>query len=330
MPHFPPPPELPRKAGLFRRVPPAIFPAVLGLLGLVASWRHAVAAFGLPSAAVEMASGMVTLVFLFCLVAYGAKVTLRPGAAAEDLRTLPGRTGIAALFIGMMVTAGLLADLSATVARVMLAAGFAGLAAVALAVLPGRLRGEDPAGPATPALHLVFVGFILAPGPAVSLAMGVGALPWLIWYCTLAAAFITFLTIPPLLTGAGAPPLRPLQVIHLAPPGFIAAGATATGQPLLAWAALAWASAVAVLLVVRIRWLTAGDFSGFWSAFTFPVTAFASALLLAYVETGFVPFRAAGGVLLVALTLYVPVIAAKILKLWAGGTLAAKTNASTA
>ena len=40
--------------------------------------------------------------------------------------------------------------------------------------------------------------------------------------------------------------------------------------------------------------------------------------------------RMAGGIVLVAATLYVPVIVYRVLKLWAGGGLAAKTNASTA
>ena len=83
-------------------------------------------------------------------------------------------------------------------------------------------------------------------------------------------------------------------------------------------------------LLVRARWMIAGGFSGFWSAFTFPATAFAGALMLYSQMSGIAALGIAGGIVLVAVTLYVPVIAYKILKLWAKGTLAVKTNASIA
>ena len=59
MSHFPPPPQIPPKVGLFRRVPPAIFPAILGLLGLVAVWRRATEVFGVPQPFVDLAPALV-------------------------------------------------------------------------------------------------------------------------------------------------------------------------------------------------------------------------------------------------------------------------------
>ena len=330
MTHFPPPPQLPARVGLFRRVPPAIFPAILGLLGLVATWRRAVEVFGIPAGIVEIAAGMVSLLFLYCLVAYGTKVILRPGVVLEDLKTLPGRTGLAALFIGLMVEAALLAPIGPGLAKAVLAVGIVGLLAIVFQVLPQRLRGTDTAGPITPAMHLVFVGFILVPGAAIPLGVGLRVMPWLIWYCLAAAVLITVLSIRPLLTGEGAPPLRPLQVIHLAPAGFVAGSALLTGQTLLAGVALCWAALLAAVFLVRLRWLTAGGFSGFWSAFTFPVTAFVGALLLGSEAFGMESLRIGGGLILVAATLYIPAIAYKVLKLWAKGMLAAKTNAAIA
>lgn len=330
MSHFPPPPELPPKVGLFRRVPPAVFPAVLGLLGLVSAWRHASLAFNLPIQPVDVATGMVTLLFLFCAVAYGAKFIFRPGSLRDDVRTLPGRTGVAALCLGLMVSAALLGKFSASLAVVFLLLGFAGLAALALFVLRQRLRGVDSAGPPTPALHLVFVGFILAPAAALPLGIATSLMPWLIWYCIAAAVLVFAFTLGPLLSGNAPVPLRPLQTIHLAPLAYVSMAAALTGQFGLSQVFLAAASIVAVILVLRARWLTAGEFSGFWSAFTFPVTAFAGALLSGYMTSGWEVLRVAGGIVLVAVTLYVPVIAFKVLKAWASGTLAAKTNASIA
>ena len=248
----------------------------------------------------------------------------------EDLRTLPGRTGLAALCIGLMVQAALFASVSQPAAQAALLLGFIGLSGIALFVLPKRLSGSDTAGPNTPAMHLVFVGFILVPGAALPLGLATGALPWLIWYCTAAALLITALTIGPLLTGEGPPPLRPLQTIQLAPPAFIVTGALMTGATTLGALALVWATLVALGLVLRAKWMTEGGFSGFWSAFTFPVAGFAGALLLSHQAFGWEILRIAAGVLLVAATLYIPVIAFKVLKLWATGMLAAKTNASIA
>ena len=330
MPHFPPPPKLPPQMARFQRVPPAIFPPVLGLLGLVSAWGHATRVFSLPTAPVELATGAVTLLFAFCTIAYISKLMHRPGVVVEDLRTLPGRTGLAAWCIAMIVQAALLAALSPVVAKVLIGIGGVSLLAIALFVLPLRLRGTDTAGPITPAMHLVFVGFILIPGAAMPVKMGTDAMPWLIWYCTAAGLFITALTIRPLLFGEGAPPLRPLQAIQLAPASFVAIGAMLTEQFAMAGFALAWATLVAVLLLFRLRWLMEGGFSGFWSAFTFPVTALAGACLLCSEAFGLDSFRVAGGVILVATTLYIPVIAYKILKLWSNGTLGAKTNAAIA
>lgn len=330
MSHFPPPPQIAPKVGLFRRVPPAIFPAILGLLGLVAVWRRATEVFGVPQPFVDLAAGMVTLLFLFCLAAYAVKFMYRPGVLAEDLKTLPGRTGLAALFIGLMVEAAVLAPMSPGIATSMLGLGVLGLFAIALQVLPQRLKGTDTAGPITPAMHLVFVGFILIPGAAIPLRVAEGALPWVIWYCALAAVPITLLSIRPLLTGEGQPPLRPLQVIHLAPAGFVATGAFMTGQPVFGTVALTWAFVLAALYLIRLRWLTEGEFSGFWSAFTFPVTAFAGALLAASQVLDLEALRYLGGIILVVATLYIPVIAYRVLKLWAKGVLAAKTNAAIA
>lgn len=330
MTYFPPPPELPPRVARFRRVPPAIFPAVLGLLGLVMAWRHAVRVFGLDPALVDMAAGMVTLLFLGCATAYAVKVALRPGVIVEDSRTLPGRTGVAALAVCTLVQAALLAGRSDELATIFLVLGTVGLLVLALLVLPKRLRGTDTAGPLTPAMHLVFVGFVLIPAAATPLDIAQEALHWVLSYCTLSALIVTTLTIRPLLTGDATPPLRPLQTIHLAPPAFLASGSVLIGMPDVAAYALAWAFLVAALLLVRVRWLTEGDFSGFWSAFTFPVTGFAGALLVVSEAHNSDALRIAGGIVLVAATLYIPLIAVRVLKLWASGTLAAKTNAAIA
>ena len=311
---------------------------MLGLLGLVLVWKGQTARVPGSAAFVSIAEGMTTLLFLFLAASYAVKAVMRPGAVVDDLNTLPGRTGLAAMALGFLVLArfavprqtfgGLTG--SALFSTSFLCIGTLVLLAIALYVGLHRLRGTDQAGPPTPAMHLVFVGFVLIPGSALPLGVPPALVEAVLIYCCLAALIIMAITIRPLLTGAGAPSLRPLQAIQLAPPGFLTVGAFLTSHYTLALIAVVWASLVAVLLVVRIRWLTEGGFSGFWSAFTFPATAYVGALFLVY-DTFFWPWVwTLGAALLVVVTLYIPVIAYRVLKLWATGMLAAKTNASIA
>lgn len=146
MSYFPPPPSVPPRVGLFRRVPPAIFPALLGLLGLALAWQRAVVVFGLDRALVDVATGAACVVFLAGTVAYGAKAVLRPGAVIEDMRTLPGRTGLSALAMALMSAAALLAPMWPGLALVCLATGLAGLATIAIGSLVASLRGRTLPG----------------------------------------------------------------------------------------------------------------------------------------------------------------------------------------
>ncbi len=330
MSHFPPPPPLPQKVGLFRRVPPAIFPAVLGLLGLVMAWSRAVEALSAPRWLVDMAAGMVTLLVVFCVGAYLSKIIIRISALRDDLNTLPGRLGVTALALVLMLLAALLAPLSPGLAVLCLVAGIIGWGAMLIHVLPQRLGGKDPTGPITPAMHLVFVGLIVSPAAALALGASREALVAITWYAILASVPVYALTLPNLLLGRGTPPLRPLHGIHLAPVSLIAGAGFMTGQSVLGLVALGFATIIALVLLVRISWLIEGGFSGFWSALTFPLTAFASALLAAgdLLDSG--PLRIAGGIVLLLASFVVPIIVYRVMKLWAKGVLAAKTNAAIA
>ncbi len=328
-PHFPPPPPLPAKVRMFQRTPPAMFPPVLGLFGLGLAWRRGAASFGLPEQVVELFLGAVSLLFLFCLVAYGVKIMMRAGVVAEDLRVLPGRTGLVAATMCLMLLAAVLVPYAPALAGAALILGFLGHLALATAVLVWLIRAPAEARQFTPAMHLVFVGFIVAPGAAVPLGY-VAGLSILIWYCALAAVSIASVTLGKVVTGQEAPPLRPLHAIHLAPGSLVATGAFMNGQDTLGLFGLGIATATFLLLLYRARWMTVAGFSGFWSAFTFPFAAFVSSWFAAHTVFGWESARIAGGLLLVAATLIIPPIAAKVLRLWAEGKLAAKTNAAIA
>ena len=329
MPHFPPP-QIPPPMKRFQRVPPAIFQPILGVLGLVTAWGLAVRVFALPSALIELASGMACFLFAVCTLAYVGKILRRPRVVIEDCATLPGRTGIAAWCISMLVLAGILVAYSVPLALVCLAIGGTCLLILAVTVLILRLQGRDTTGPMTPAMHLIFVAFILIPGATTAMNMRSAAIDWLVWYCLAAGVLITAKTIRPLLFAEGAPPMRPLQTIQLAPASFCAIAAFHTGQHVMAGICLVWAGVVLALLIWRVRWLTEGPFTPFWSAFTFPVTALISAGLMGYEAFNLEFLRILGGLILIAATLYIPVIAYRVLKLWSTGVLAVKSNAAIA
>jgi tellurite resistance protein len=315
--------------GLWRRTPPAIFPPIFGLMGLGLAWRRAEGVFGVPAAVAELILGMVTLLYLFALLAYLAKMARRPGVLAEDLRILPGRAGLAAMTLSILLFAAVLERYDAGAARVMLFAGLATHGGLAVMVIRALLTGPAEQRRVTPVFHLSFVGFILAPLTAVPLGY-TGLSEWVV-YLTGAAAVLIWGESLRQFAAAGVPaPLRPLLAIHLAPACLLG-----TAALLLGWTGLAtgfaWLSlALVALFAASARWITAAGFSPLWGAFTFPLAAFASLMLLmaGYVSGG--AFRAIAGVALVAATLVIPPIVVKTMQLWAKGQLAVKTNAATA
>ncbi len=330
MSHFPPPPPLPGKVGLCRQVPPAVFPPILGLLGLGLAWRRGAAAFGVPGQAVELALGAISLVFIFAAGAYVAKLMFRASVCLDDLGTLPGRAGLAAASMGAMLMGAVLAPYMAVTACLFLGLGFLGHLGTALVVGRRLVRAPEAQGPVTPALHLVFVGFIVAPAAALPLGVPPGWVAALTWYCLAASALLWALTLGPLFGRGGTPPLRPLQAIHLAPAALTASAFFLLGQEMLATLLLAWSTLLFVALLARARWMTEAGFSPFWSAFTFPLAAYAGALAIAWQIEGAEGLRIAAGMALVFATLVIPPIALRILQMWAKGTLAAKTNAAIA
>ena len=324
-PPLPPLPPVPPRPGLFRQTPPAAFTPVFGLLGLGLAWRRAAEAFALPAGWPETLLGAVTLLFLFVLAAYLAKAARRPGVVAEDLRVLPGRAGLTAASLSVLLLAAVAVPYSAALARALLFAGLGLHAALALAFLAALAKGPPEQRRASPVWHLAFVGFILAPLSAVPL--GLTGLSLAILKATVPVALLVWAVSAVGLVRHGMPPpLRPLLAIHLAPAALFATVSAMLGLPQLALVASLAMLALLALLLARARWIAAAGFSPIWGSFTFPAAAAASASLAQGAE----PFRSLGGVLVVAATLAIPPIAWKVMQLWAKGRLAPATNAAIA
>jgi len=325
--HFPPPPPplAPDPPGLWRRVPPAIFPPILGLLGLGLAWR--VLAETLPAVAglAEAFLGAVVLLFLYAAIAWTSKPLRRPGVLAEELRVLPGRGGVASAVLCVILTAAVLVPYAPGLALAVAWAGVALLAGLGVMVARTLLTGPEEGRVVTPVLHLVLVGHILA--PLVLVPLGQAGVAVVIFWATLAvAALIWAESLRQIATRIPPAPLRPLLAIHLAPLSLFA-----TVAALLGWAGMAAAFAVAGLvllavLVASARWLLAAGFTPFWGALTFPLAALATACLRALPDPAGLWLGAA---LVMAATALNISVAARVLRAWAEGKLAAKTNAAT-
>lgn len=322
---MPPPLRIP-KPGLWRSTPPAIFPPIMGLFGLGLAWRAAAPVYGFPPAIGDLILGAVSLLYLFALVAYLAKPLRRPGVVAEDLRVLPGRAGLAAASLTLMLMAASLTPFLPGVAGTLALVAFVvHLAFVALFVQ--ALRAGPPEGRVvTPVFHLSFVGFIL--GGLVANALGYPEIARiLVWSMLLATGLIWGVSLRQMLSAMPPAPLRPLLAIHLAPASVLTIVAYGAGMP-AATSFSVLSVVIFITLLASARWLMASGFSPLWGAFTFPLAAFAAAMV--QVSSGQGVIGLLGAVVLLAATGAVPYISFRIFRMWAEGKLAAKTNAAEA
>ena len=319
---YPPPEFPPKRLPLFSRMPPAVFPSVLGLLGLSLALKRAAIVAEVPEALADLAMGLVAGLWLFCALAYAIKFARRSGVLMEDLRTLPGRAGLAAASVGGFAFSAVVAFFQPQLAAGTLFLAFALHTAIATAMVRALLLAPAEAREVTPAWHLSFVGFIV--GALAAIPLGWTELATGILWLTMGLALLIWgVSLWQLLRRVPPAPLRPLLAIHLAPASLFASVAGLLGMGVLGQAMTILGLAILVALVLSGRWITESGFSPLWGAFTFPLAAYASAMMI----NGWV----LPGVLLTVLALGANLsIAWRVIKMWPGGKLANKTNAATA
>lgn len=318
------------KPGFGAQTPPALFPPVLGLFGLGLAWRRAGELFGFGPALSDMILGAVTGLFAYAFAAYLAKVFRRPGALADDLRTLPGRAGLAAMSLSLALTSAALSTLVPGLALLLLWAALAWHVGLASSVIVTLVRGPAEQRAVTPVWHLNFVGFIVTAmaatmqgqaGLATILFAGTVPVALFIWGASLWQA---------LRRGLPPPPLRPVMAIHLAPAALFGSVALGLGMTGLAQGSAGLALAILAVMLWRARWMTEAGFSPFWGAFTFPAAATAGLVTGVAQATGSQLMAALGALLLVLATGLVGFVAYRVLKLWPSGQLATRTAAARA
>lgn len=312
--------------GLWRRVPPAIFPPLLGALGLALAWRAAAGRFALPPGLPGMLAGMTVAAWGFAMLAYGAKLARRPAVLAEELRILPGRAGLGAAVVAIYAASQLLAPFAPMAGRAVLVAGMAAQLALWAVVIPVMARTPGQ-GRVTPVWQLTFVGPIVAAQAAAGFGWtGLALALW--WPMAAIAGFVWIVSLRQAMAERWPAPLRPLVLIHLAPVAMLGNVAMALGWQRVALGFAVASAAVVATALLRARWLTEAGFSPLWGAFTFPPVATAS---LWIAVSGFAPgWALPAQALLGAASLAVPAILFRVWRAWASGGLAVKTNAATA
>lgn len=321
---YPPPEFPPRRPALFARTPPAIFPPILGLLGLALAVRLALGHLGLDHAPGDLLAGVAVALWLFAAFAYLVKVVRRPGVLIEELRVLPGRSGLAAMTMGAMATATLIAPYAPGPAKGLVILALAAHAVLALLLVRLLLTLPPESRQVNPTLHLSFVGVIVAAPAAVALGWS-GLATVLFWGTLPVAVVIWVLSAVQFVRSVPPAPLRPLLAIHVAPAAFLASVAALLGLAQLSTGLLMAGLVLAVVLASSGRWLTVAGVTALWGAFTFPLAALAAALI----REGEVWAWAGVGLTGVALAV-IPAILWWVLKRWPGGKLAAATNAAEA
>jgi tellurite resistance protein len=311
-------------------MPPAVFPAIMGLFGLGLALRRGADAIGYPVAIAEIALGAISLLWIFATLGYLIKISQRPAVIMEDLAILPGRAGLAAMSLGVFLLAATLLPYAPAVAAGMMFAGLASHGVLAALIILALLRGPAEGRHVTPVWHLNFVGFIIAGLTAAPLGY-IGLATAILYGTAIVAVGIWAVSLMQLIKRIPPAPLRPLLAIHLAPAALLGSVALLLGMPMIAMVFAALGGVILLAMVATARWITEAGFSALWGAFTFPLAAYTSLLLLlgavmggqsVWVWCGIICLTAAIGI--------VPAIALKVLQAWTKGTLAAKTNAATA
>ena len=314
--------------GLWRRVPPAIFPPILGALALILAWRGAAALFALDTALIEAGAGAMLALTLFAVLAYAVKLGWRPAVLHDELTILPGRSGVGAGVLALYLLAGILAPYAPTAARMMLVLGMLAHVIVLAVLLAVYRDGPAERRQITPAWHINWAGFFVA--ARVAPLLGWPRLAEVLFWPSLAAAAVIWAVSARQFLFATPPaPLRPLLAIHVAPFALTATVGAGLGYQGLAIAFAMAGLALLLVLAASARWLLAAGFSPFWGALTFPLAAMAGAWI-ALAQDGVPGARIVAGLLLVAATLVNLPILFLVLRDWARGRLATRTNAAIA
>jgi tellurite resistance protein len=311
----------------WRRTPPALFPSILGFIGLGIAWRKAADVWPISIWLGESILAAATILFVFTLASYLAKLCMRPSVVIDDLKVLPARGAVTAGAMCMMVLAVGVLPYGVEAARVIWWLSIVMQTLYVSCVIYSLSQSENNLANVTPALMLPAVGFIVAAIAGPDLGY-VGLSKMFLIGTSPLYALIVILSLVNVKPKKMPPPVRASYAILLAPTsiyGIAALGIWGTEVFEFIW----WAALVfSILMLPFARWLATGGWNPGWGAFTFPLSSLASVLLLG-VEADYGPIATIASVIaLCTASLVVPYVVWKTFRFWAAGKLAEATGAA--
>ena len=311
----------------WRRTPPALFPCLLGFIGLGLAWRRAAEVWPVSPWIGEGFLLVSCLLFMATGTSYHMKLSLRPSVIFEDLKVGPARGAVSAGSMCLMLYAAAMTPYLFELAQLFWWAAVLQHAGYMVCVTLALAKSDTQLSDVNPSIILPYVGYILAAvgGPA----LGYGTLSGFFLMATIPGCiFIIVLSLVNLKRYGVNKSLRSSYFIILAPLSIYGIGAFNI-WPVESYT-IFWIIALVcgICMVPFLRWFYAGGWTPAWGAFTFPLSAFAGVMLTG-VQSGFGVVAEVGSVLSLGLaTLVVPYVVWKTYRFWMIGKLAQATGAA--
>ncbi|WJH41890.1 dicarboxylate transporter/tellurite-resistance protein TehA [Aliirhizobium terrae] len=264
-------------------VPAAAFGLVLGVVGLSGSWRAATAYWGVSAVVGEVIGMIGAAIWLLLVLCYALKWIVFRQDAVQELEHPVQCCFVGLVGVATMLVANVMLPSSYVLAAIVFWLGFSWTALFALWRTGALWRGGRDPSTTTAVLYLPtvagsyvtgIVGSALGYQGLSQLAFGAGFFSWLAIESVLLNRLLT--------AGEMNEPIRPTMGIQLAPPtvGTVAYLSATTGMPdMLAHAMLGYGLLQALLMIRILPWLLKQPFTaGYW-AFSFGLTALATAVV---------------------------------------------------
>jgi len=264
--------------------PLSTFAMIMGIVGLGLAWRDAAHAFPVPRLVGEVIIGFGAGFYCAILAVYALKIIRFKDPCVADARDPSACNYLAAITISLLLVSAGLHPYNAALSEGLWLTGAAGQVLVMVYIV-GRLwfGGIYSLDAVSPAWFVPVVGSVVA--PLTGSHLGYDALNWMIlggavffWIVAFTLNALRFLSHPP------PPPIhRPSMVIFLAPPSLcFAAYVELQGGYVdnIANMLMGITIITALLLLARVQSFLGAPFSMRWWSYTFPLAAFAKAVLL--------------------------------------------------
>lgn len=308
-----------------RNLPVATFATLMGSAGLTLAWEKGAEVFGLPKFVSEFLLVLTCLLLVLLSLSYLLKFANYPDAVKEEFNHPIKISFFPAFSIGLMLIAAALHQYQPLVALVLWGVGAALQLLLTLTLMNVWIhQTRTQVNHTTPAWFIPIVGNIIAPIEAVSLGFidvgwfyfSVGLVYWIVLKVLV---FNRVLYHDPLPQN-----LLPTLFILVAPPavGFIAyqrlsGGAYDAFAHILYYTALF----LVLLLLTQIGRFARLPFFISWWAYSFPLAAFTVATMIMYQHTGNLFFEWLSGIMLIAITFLIAMLAWRTLAAALSGNL---------